>query len=325
MRDFLGLHCLETGFYQWKLNRSDVPNLVLGVDPAVLQNAVQPHYVGLPIIGAGVSCLEFPNGRQGLITKEASAVDALAFCLDRERNFQVVKGEIRHHYMQEQGYERRTSYSRTPSGHVGLTRAYQRHHVAQDATGGKTFLRAESYGNDGAVILFFEEETSSGSWFVKKVAPTLAIRFGDFTTMPLMELSEEAYGHIRDDLGWFEDLPFHRHSLVNGYLPDLDLFIGEERNSLVLAPTGAGKTSAIIRFAHSNPTLIVIYTAQTIALVQQMHDDLVAGAIPTVHYTRCHPEQLMTPGVYVTTNASLKRLVAMAQLQAKTYTLVVDE
>lgn len=324
MRGFLGLHCLETGFYQWKPNVNGVPRLVLGVDPAVIQNAVQPHYVGQPIIGEGVRCLEFPNGRQGLVHKDQLSVDVPELCPGLSRAFQAAKTTIRTEYMRSLGYRSQVRYSRMPNGRIGATQAYRCPTSSRPVEGGRELDRVEFYGED-TVRLFFAGENSPGSWFVKKTAPTLAIRFGDFATSPLIELSEEAYRHVRDELGWFADLPSLHHALVDGFLPNLDTFIGDARNCLVLAPTGSGKTTAIVRFAQSHPEQVIVYTAQTVALVNQMHADLVAGQVPVTHYTRCHPDQLMVPGVYVTTNESLTRLVTTAQNQAKTYTLVVDE
>ena len=201
----------------------------------------------------------------------------------------------------------------------------------------RVFLEAKPYGeNEDAVILYFEGENSPGSFFVKKSSPKLATRFGDYNSVPLEELSDGAYAHVRDELKWFSEIRHVELALTeSGFMPSIATFV-TSRNTLIESPTGSGKSTAFCDHAETSNT-VIIYAAQTIALVDQMYQDLInwekendkaliKTGIRATRYTNFHKGQNLESGVvYVTTNASLHKFIEAAIAQGVNYELWIDE
>jgi hypothetical protein len=117
----------------------------------------------------------------------------------------------------------------------------------------------------------------------------------------------------------------YRLSLTtSGFLPDITAF-AKARNCFIEAPTGSGKTTAFVRFANAHRKSTIFYAAQTIVLVNQTKVDLQNAGITTVHYEEFSKFDDLHPGVYVTTNESLRKLLTAAVNQGKDYILVIDE
>jgi hypothetical protein len=333
MASFLAIHCIDTGFYEKAFDRGGSPRIVLGIDDSVIKNAVQPHYVALPQIGPGVECHLAPGDRQGLIDKQWPAVvlpdlEPRLFG-DAQGMLQRLRGE----WQVANGRVKATSLTIRPGAGAAVTTYYK--DPSNDPTKlGRTFVRGELVTKQRSdaesrtfVRLYFEGESSPGSWYVAQAKPTTARRYGDYQEESLKPFSEGAYTYVRDELKWFDDVPLHDMTLTeDGYLPDLNTFI-TAGVALLLAPTGSGKTAAFIR--HVRPLVargqIFIYAAQTIALTKQMRDDLAAQEVPWVHYSDLPPGSEMRAGVYVTTNKSLHKILAKAKNWGVNFHLVIDE
>lgn len=323
----LALHCIRTGFYDKSFDRAGDPIIRAGIDPAVIRSSVQPHYVGLPIIGAGVTTTISPSERQGLVVKGNDSVVLPTFEEDVQQSAFIARRQLLHDYKRECGFVEARLVTRAAHGGISVS-TFHRKAEGQSPSANRAFVKADPYGEEAnAVILHFDDESSPGSWYVTQASPMLARRFGDFSSLPLKELSEGAYVHVRDSLKWFTDvtqsdgLPL----TTAGYLPTIASFIGNVRNVLIEAPTGSGKTYAFSRFAVSNRRSVILYAAQTRALVRQMYDDLVVAGVTVVHYNDFPRGTSLSAGVYVTTNESLGKFVDAAIEQGQDYILVVDE
>jgi hypothetical protein len=343
MNAWLCLHCIEAGHLSKTRNRRDHPVVQYAYDPAVLRD-VQPHYVAVPDIGPGVQCVMAPEHRQGLVEKGSHAVPVPDFEPGLRGKAASEHAKLRDAWKRECGYVDRTSLSKVRNGGVSVDRYLGPAQGAQPSTG-RAFLRAEiqaaparvGAGQPAETVqfarLYFEGEGSPGSWWVASTRPTLARRFGDDESMQLKVLSEGAYAHVRDELKWFEEVVHRDLSLTaEGFLPAFSTFI-QARNTLIVAPTGSGKTSAFCQYAlahcrtdRTDRTDIIIYAAQTIALTNQMLQDLQRLKVPAFHY-QSFPGGFtnMPTGVYVTTNASMRKFVEHLQNQGANFTLVIDE
>ena len=335
---WLKLHCIETGFLKKQFNSADNPRITYGIDPSVLVNPVQPHYVALPHIGPGVKCILAPEQRQGLIEKRLQAVAVPDFEPGLRGEAASEHAKLRDSWKRECGYVAQTSLSRVRNVGVSVDRYLGPAQGVQPTTG-RVFLKAlvqaaPARGEIGQADqpvqfarLYFEGEGSPGSWWVASTRPTVARRFGDDESMQLKVLSEGAYAHVRDVLKWFEEVGHRDLSLTpEGYLPPFNTFL-QARNTLILAPTGSGKTTAFCSYALEKcQTDIIVYAAQTIALTNQMVQELRQRQIPAVHYRSYRTGHVLLPGVYVTTNKSLKKFVEKLKTQlSERLLLVIDE
>ena len=324
---YLELHCIRTQFYEKSFDRAGEPIIRTGIDPAVIRSSVQPHYVGLPIIGPGVITTISSQDRQGLVVKRSNSVVLPEFGEDIQNSALIARRQLLNTYKKECGFVEARLVTRAAHGGISVS-TFHRKAAGPSPSANRIFVQAVPYGDEGkTVILHFEAEASPGSWFVNQASPTLARRFGDFSSFPLKELSEGAYLHVRDTLKWFTDVA-QNDSLpldANGYLPSIVSFVGNVRNALIEAPTGSGKTFAFCQFAMANRKTVILYAAQTRALVRQMYDDLVAARVNVVHYNDFPRGSTIGAGVYVTTNESLKKFVEAAIEQGQDYVLVVDE
>ncbi len=319
---YLELHCLRTGFY-WRRVPNGVPRIAYGIDLSVVRNCVQPHYIAPPLIGEGVQCLLASDQRQGLVLKARDVV-----VLPKPEDNLVAKAKhlrrkIDREWKRVQGWVSASQVTRTPSG---VHRAQSYLHAPEGHTG-RVFLGATAYGED-SVILSLADEKSKGSWYVSKFSPTFAQRFGDGAQVPLREFSEGAYQYVRTELKWFEEVEQHRHELSpDGFVPPLSTFVERGSASLVRAPTGSGKTRAIIDYVKQDPQRLFIYSAPTIPLCRQTVADLQQAGVPVVFYQDVPRRRDLQPGVLVTTNKSLPKFTAMAsnQVWTRRCTLLVDE
>jgi len=325
LADYLELHCYQTSFYEKSRDRNGAPRIKLGIDPAVLRSSVQPHYVGLPVIGSGVETALTVAARQGLVSKRKDAVVLPELDVKLREVVQSERLRLRNEYKRECGFVDARLIARAANGALSVSN-YSRKATGPSPSVNKIFLRATPYGDaSNSVILFFEGESSPGSWYVHKASPHVVRRFGDGSTLPLKELSDGAFAYIRDELSWFSEVRQIDMTLTSeGYLPAI-LSFAHARNSLIEAPTGSGKTTAFCQYAQSHPSKIILYAAQTIALVKQMQDDLRAAGVRVVHYADFAKGEDLCSAVYVTTNESLKKFVQAAIEQGKNYILVIDE
>ena len=297
---YLALHCIRTGFYEKAFDRAGDPIVRAGIDPAVIRSSVQPHYVGLPIIGTGVTTTISLAERQELVVKGNDSVVLPKFEEGIEQSALIARRKLLHDYKRECGFVETRLVTRAAHGGISVS-TYHRKVEGQSPSVNRVFVKADPYGEGAkAVILHFDDESSLGSWYVSQASPMLAFRFGDFSSLPLKELSEGAYVHVRDVLKWFTDVSQNDGMplTADGYLPSIASFIGDVRNALIEAPTGSGKIYAFSRFAVSNRRSVILYAAQTRALVRQMYDDLVAAGVPAVHYNDFSRGTSLGAGVY---------------------------
>lgn len=191
---------------------------------------------------------------------------------------------------------------------------------------GRTY-RDGKLSTDGKFFtLFFADENSPGSYYVVKDRPEFAYRHGG-DKMLLKELSAGAHAHVRDVLQWFTEIPHHDLSLdEQGFLPPLASF-AQAKVSLILAPTGSGKTKAAIDWMRSKISAksLIVYAAPTIALVNQMRSDLTSAGMSCHLYTDTWKSSLPNFGVIVTTNQSMRRILDLIYDAYLPHHLIVDE
>jgi hypothetical protein len=330
---YLKGHCIAEDFLSRTFNSDGLPVIKYGVDFAVLRT-VQPHYISAPKIMGGVICTLSEVQRQGLIKKAHDAIvlpelePGLGWQVEREHH------RILDEYKRSCGWVSTKSLTKGKGTGIAIAKYYRNPNPSPVATGRQLLHVEETAGTrqeeGGQVVkfarLYFADESSPGSWYVKSTNPTIARRFGDYEAIHLQELSSGAYEYVRDTLGWFSEISTQYLSLTaEGFLPDIPSF-ATARNCLILAPTGSGKTFAFCRFAmaQDNRRKIIIYAAQTRALVRQMEADLRAAQVPVVHYEHFNRYEIH-PGVYVTTNQSLVKIVEAVTQNGSNYLLVIDE
>ncbi len=325
---YLNLHCMQTDFYSLGENKGGVVELRFGIDPAPIRSEVQPHFVAEPILGEGVRCLLAAGTRQGLVQKELPEVTLDELPPDIEIQANTLKRKLMTDYKLAHGYVLRTSQTRTTNG-VSTSRYYQKPGQNREAKTGRPFGDAKLSDDEKYLTLYFDDEGSPGSWYVSRARPQMGKRYGDGSELLLKELSIGAHEYVRDVLRWFTEVPHKTLALQEGgYLPSLQSFV-EARISLVLSPTGSGKTTATIDWISQRLSVgqIVIYAAPTIAIVQQMRDDLQADGLLPYYYADVGSFDLL-PGigaVVVTTTKSLLRMVNLAEEQNCSYSVVFDE
>ncbi|CAJ0737393.1 hypothetical protein LMG7141_01186 [Ralstonia condita] len=323
---YLSLHCMQTGFYKLGENKGGVVALVPGIDPALLYNPVQAHYIAAPTIGDGVVCQLLPESRQGLIRKDVQSVSVPALDKAVERQARTLKEQLVNEYKRAHGYTARTALTHV-EGRIANTRySAAPNRAGQPARVGRTLVRTKLSGDGNYLTLYFADEGSPGSWYVSKQRPQLGIRHGDAETFLLKELSPGAHAYVRDELGWFSEVPHHHLDLVDGYLPALTSF-ATAKVSLVYSPTGSGKTTATIGWIGEQiqQRRTVFYAGPTIALVDQMRGDLTAAGLNPVYYKDAWGPNLPRGGVVVTTYKSLPKLLKSAYNLGLPHVLILDE
>ncbi len=329
---WLRMHCIESGFYTKGLDKGGNPRISYGIDESVLASPVQPHYVALPLIGKGVRCVLAEPDRQALVRKAKDSItlpplsDNIIGLANAERT------KLLRAWQLENGCVPKRSLARSRSGGVVVSEYFAMPFNGSSRTG-RVLTRSmvnEKRKADGSTAsyatLYFEGESSPGSWYVSKARPTLACRFGGGVEEPLQEFSPSAYAYVRDELQWFDEIVRIEGKLTDaGYLPSFSTFIAA-RNTLLLAPTSSGKTTAFCDHAFAlRCSSTIVYAAQTIALTRQMEQDLKRRGVPVVHYSGFNRFDTIRPGVYVTTNVSLKKILAAIKIQNAEFTLVIDE
>jgi hypothetical protein len=325
MAAYLQQHCIQTEFYERTFDKGGHPVIRYGVDLSVIRSAVQAHYVAHPRIEAGVRCALPARRRQGVVTKGSPAVTVPDLHEELPRRVHQLHRQLWNQHRCDAGFVKTAITTKASSGGVAVG-SYYRHPSATVGIG-RRFAGAEvnKLADQDVVRLFFEDENSPGSWYVSSRRPELARRYGDDAEMHLLELSPGAYEHVRDELKWFIDVSHLTLSLTeDGYLQDIVTF-ATARNSLVLAPTGSGKTTAFCRYAAANRSKTIIYAAQTIALTNQMVSDLRQAGVPVVHYRDWTRFDGLKAGVYVTTNESMKKFVEASRVEGRSFELVIDE
>jgi hypothetical protein len=331
-------NCYDTGFYQKTFDHSGMPVIRTGVDLSVIRSSVQPHYIGLPNILKGVRCTLPPEDRQGLVKKKSEHVDLTELADSLVPETLTMRRRILNAWKVECGFVPARITTRATHGGISVSTYYRNPNGPLPSTK-RVFLEAKPYGEkEDAIILYFEGENSPGSFYVKKTSPQLAIRFGDYSSIPLKELSDGAYAHVRDDLNWFSEIRHVELPLTEaGYMPDISS-LPAARNTLIESPTGSGKTQAFCRYIKSKHT-VIFYAAQTIALVDQMYADLTKNGLyrsksksgqfnvlRAIRYTDFYKGALLQEGVvYVTTNKSLHKFIDAAVDQGVNYELCIDE
>lgn len=327
---YLQQHCIGTNFYEKTVDKGGQPLIRYGVDLSVIRSPIQPHYVAHPQIGEGVGCLLSAEQRQDFVRKSVDVVAIPPLAVGVVAQAKQAHDRLREAHAVALGFVRRPMLTQNANGAAVVSSFL--HLPGAEVRTGRDFVRAEistlSHGDGGSVDvarLFFADEGSPGSYYVTHKTPTLAKRYGDGSGVPLRELSLGAYVYVRDELKWFTDVPHEHLALTpDGYLPDFQTFIAA-RVSLVLAPTGSGKTTAFGRYVAANRGKIIIYAAQTIALTHQMVDALQAMALTVTHYKDWSRGDDLRPGVYVTTNESLQKFIEAAQACGRSYELAIDE
>ncbi len=314
-------HCLQTGFYQIYETANGATRIRYGYDRALFQE-VQAHYIAPPDIGDGVECRLVPSARQDLVRKASDEVVVPVFAADLVRTAGSEHRRVVHDHQRANGYVRHVTQTRVGSGTA--TSAYYVN-PKRTSQGDREFVRAELKKNGELAVLYFKDESSPGSCVVMKGhKPHMAYKPGS-ERMLLKELSIGAHNYVRDALKWFNEVPGHTLQLTEqGYLPPLDSF-AHAKVSLVLAPTGSGKTKAVVNWIRQSKkdVPICVYSAPTIALVNQTQQDLREAGI-LVHYYRSLGGTPST-GVIVTTNKSLPAILRILSTNATPHALIVDE
>lgn len=320
---YLSLHCLRTGFYEVGENGGGVAAVRYGIDPAPIRSSNQAHYIASPTIEAGVRTWLNEGERLALCRKSSNEVVLPPIAPDVKATAWQLHHKVRTEYQVAHGAVLRRTEVQTATG-VSSVAYYAR--PGQSKGLGRKFLNGE-LRTDRFFRLYFSDEGSPGSWYVDKRDPQIARRFGDYETIALKELSEGAYVFVRDQLQWFVEIPHQALQLMDaGYLPELSSF-AQAKTSLVLAPTGSGKTRATMRWIQEKiqDLSCVIYTAPTIALVSQMEADLRGAGFGVTNYRDVARFGINPGAVVVTTNESLLRMLNSFSLRSFGYYLVVDE
>lgn len=326
---YLRLHCLNTGFYKLGKDKDGGPRLTYGVDTTLTNSAVQAHYVSAPDIGDGVTCILCRESRQGFVAKESDHAVIPALPKDIVNAADGLHAKVFNQYKKSLGHELVLTQTRIGGG---ISSIWHYANPSSNQQTGRKFLRGKLSADGRYFTLHFANENSPGSWYVTKHQPQFARHFGG-DRMLLKELSPGAHVHVRDVLQWFKEIPHQRMKLTEqGFLPAFQTF-ADARVSLILAPTGAGKTRAAIEWCFELVNLfgLVIYAAPTIALVNQMCGDLERDGVIYTRYTdvkeykRLKSSNLPSSGVIVTTNKSLGRILKLVYAANITHHLILDE
>lgn len=321
---YLRRHCINTGFYSIDANKGGVAQFKHGIDPSPIRTASQPHYVAHPMIEAGVECLLAEQDRDGVLqgAEEFVTLPEIDYPMVVETG--KLQKSLRKAWCQERGYQPKSKQLLTRVGPV-IVRYMASPNSSSEVRLGRPLDRVDV--NGPICRLFFGDEGTPGSWYVKKYQPQLAHRYGDGECIPLQEISVSAYTYVRDELKWFTEIPSQDLALdTEGRVPEFSTFV-RAKYSLILAPTGSGKTTRVISWMREKAEqVVVVYVAQTIPLVNQMHDDLIAAGIESFHYQQFKYDHTPEKGIFVTTNASLPKILnSLSYNRVTPYVLIVDE
>ncbi len=319
---YLRMFCVSTGFYSVGLDGKNSVAVTYGIDPAPIRSSVQLHYIANPIVEQGVQSLLRAEDRSGFLDGEAEVV-----YLPEIQNNVVFMAKAQEKQLRDDWHKANGSVVEKLQIRTNTGVAMVQHYRLPTSAARLGRKLKDASPNGKFCTLYFEGEGSPGSWYVSKYQPQFGRRYGDGTVIPLKELSEDAYAYIKDGLRWFEEIPHVSLQLTSsGYVQPFDKFV-HSKYSLVLAPTGSGKTQAMIDWvAVRSKSALVIYVAQTIPLVGQMYEDLQARGIDCEHYKSYHYRHSLSSGVFVTTNESLPRILKLLENEQLTaYDLIVDE
>ena len=321
---YLRRHCIDTGFYSIEANKGGVAQFKHGIDPSPIRTASQPHYIAHPMIEAGVQCLLTQQDRDGQIqgAKEFVTLPKIDYPLVIETG--KLQKRLRDAWCKERGYQPKSKRLLAPTGPVTV-RYMASPSSSSEVRLGRPLDRVDVNGT--ICRLFFGDEGTPGSWYVKKFQPHFAHRYGDGECIPLQEMSASAYAYVRDELKWFSDIPSHDLPLdADGRVPEFGTFV-TAKYSLILAPTGSGKTTKVINWMRDKAEqVVVVYVAQTIPLVNQMQGDLIAAGVECFHYQHFQYNHTPEKGIFVTTNESLPKVLGcLNRDRISQYRLVIDE
>ncbi len=332
LKAYLTDHCIRTEFLERGRDKADSPKITYGVDMALF-NAVQPHYIAPPIIKPGVTRTLDEKDRQALVEKAVHSVVLPGLHKDLPALADAARQRVLIEWKKACGWVSAKSITKSFGGGIAVHHYYRNPNPAAIATGRRMIKEpnlTEKLDQNGQPItyarFYFEGEGTAGSWSVSNRCPGVARRFGDKAEKSLKELSEDAYCYVRDELHWFSDIETNTLPLTpEGYLPALNTF-AKAKNSVILAPTGTGKTTAFCAFAMAHRTDIIIYAAQTVSLTQQMKHDLRRNNVRVTHYWEDFNKfEVAYPGVYVTTNESMAKIVEWVRSYGRGFFLVIDE
>ncbi|WP_421955794.1 DEAD/DEAH box helicase [Polaromonas sp.] len=323
MAAHLQSHCIQTDFYEVGFDKGGDVRVKYGIDPSVIKGSVQPHYTAAPEIGPGVQCQLDPSQRQGFVKKELAEVEIPALPANLVSDMSRRQTSITDDFKRRNG--RKSVISQTRTG-MGISTV--QHWVNPDSNlrGGRTFVKGKLTPDGKFFTLFFADENSPGSYYVVKDRPEFAYRHGGDRIL-LKDLSAGAHAHVRDVLQWFTEIPHHDLQLdEHGYLPPIAGF-AQAKVSLILAPTGSGKTKAAIDWMRAKiaSNALIVYAAPTIALVNQMRSDLTLAGVSSHLYTDTWISSLPSFGVIVTTNHSMRRILGLIYDAYIPHNLIVDE
>lgn len=327
---YLRFHCLQTRFYELGKDKAGDPKFTYGVDTALTNSAVQAHYISAPDIGTGITCTLLPESRQGLVAKDSIQAVVPAIPNDIRAKADRLHDQIFNQYKQSLGYKRVLTQTKIGSG---ISSSWHYANPKSNQTTGRTFTRGKLSSDGRYFTMHFANENSPGSWSVDHLnQPEFARHFGG-ERMLLKTLSPGAHAYVRDVLQWFVEIAHHHLPLTDtGFLPEFKTF-AEARVSLILAPTGSGKTKAAIDWCFELVAMfgLVIYAAPTIALVNQMCGDLERHAVTYTRYTdineckRLKKNNLPKSGVIVTTNKSFGKILKLVYAANIPHHLILDE
>lgn len=322
---YLKNFCIDSGFYSLGANSTGVAYMKYGIDPAPIVTATQPHYVSHPIMDENVTCILPSHRRDGWIAAIRTVVTIPEIPVNIIQTVKHRHHELRVNWQQQNGYTRHKVRVQMRDG-IASQEYYKPSQGAAAVTVGRVLMSAELMQGDKICRLYFEDEGTPGSWYVMRYQPQLARRYGDNEMIALQELSESAYLHVKNVLGWFSEVPNQKLSLNEaGYIPAITSFAAA-KHSLILAPTGSGKTTAVINYMQQHSaSALVIYVAQTIPLVNQMQEDLRKAELECFYYKgfdyTCPP----AAGIFVTTNESMPRIIKALEYKMISYRVIVDE
>ncbi len=320
----LRLHCMSSGFSIIDNNKGGVATITHGIDPAPIRSAVQLHYISNPLIAKGVTCKLTEQNRDGFIEGDRETVPLPELPANIISSADSEQNRLLTAWKEANGYKKVVSQVHTENGIVTAT------HYKPTTEGvvktGRNLVDVKMTTwktSDDICTLILDDENSPGSWYVLKVTPHLARR-RDGVTVPLKEFSEGAYEYVRVELQWLIDVPYRACELTaEGRLPEIDSF-ATAKHSLILAPTGSGKTYSMIAWmAEKCVRNLVIYIAQTIPLVDQMAADLTKKDMAFEHYNSFDYSYTPRNGIFLTTNESLYKILEAVGMSS--YVLVVDE
>ncbi|MEY2341646.1 DUF927 domain-containing protein [Acidithiobacillus sp. IBUN Pt1247-S3] len=195
--------CYDTGFYSLRERAGIVPLPVTGIDLSVIKSAVQLHYTANPIVDKAIRTSISGSDRVRLVPHARPAVDLPDLRSLDPQSVSAKKKGIRDDWAKKNGYE--TEKMRIRANKKIQDQEYWAPPAGELKTGRELVSNRLKMGKT-VVQLFFTDENTPGSWYVKKSDPWFSYRYGDDACIPLKELSEGAYALVRDQLGWITEV-----------------------------------------------------------------------------------------------------------------------